>query len=403
MANYSHLLEFIPNNPQYSSITGQKGTYGNSGYFLKFNNTDYQGMFDAISNIDLADLAKNAQIQAIMTYGLYFVPSFDMWVLKTFLYEFPPDDDIKFRVKIEPVKKTNLKYPIAKTKLALDILNLLLQLILGVIKLVCSFMNNERSLGIYFMAFNLVIFVLLLVANVLYFDSYSGRDIEVGNVKFFADVNSEINLSKQIMIVCLLLQSYQTFFSLKLNSTSVYILAVIGYMQSWLWPLLVQYAVAILVFSFLVDNIVDNFNLSISDMPAAIFRLIANSNGYYWRLIINGSPTFFILVVIMVIFWIFYIVNNVYFGIQMEIVRICEIARIDFNAEEKNKKNANDEEEYEGQSIGKTRGTLKRMGFSFETMKLVKKCAAKLKARKNRSSESENENDGESPQSPSGE
>lgn len=305
--------------------------YQNSGYFLKQNNTDYQGMMDVLTEIDLTDLYNTIKLEAIVVYGLYYVPSFDMWVLKTWLYEFPKDDSIQFRVNISPVKNQNLNYKIVKAKLALDILNLLLQLVLGLIKMFCSFKEGEKYTGIYFLSFNLTIFILLLVANLLYFDGYQGRDIQVGNVGFFSDINNKINISKQIMIVCLLLHSYQTFFSLKINTTSVYILAVIGYMQSWLWPLLLQYAIIITVFSFLVDNIVQNFNASIDKMPIIIFRLIANSNGNYWTLIINGSPVVFILIVVIAIFWIFYIVNNIYFGIQTEIVRICETAKNDYS------------------------------------------------------------------------
>ena len=37
-----------------------------------------------------------------------------------------------------------------------------------------------------------------------------------------------------------------------------------------------------------------------------------------------------VVVVVVAIFWVFYIVNNVYFGVQMEIVRICETAKNDY-------------------------------------------------------------------------
>lgn len=354
---YSSVMQYVENNLDYASITGQVTSYDNSGYFLIASNTDYVGMRSAIQQVDLQQMINTLNISAIAIYGLYFVPSYDMWVLKTWIYEFPKDDDIKFRVKINPVKQQNLKYNIVKMKLALDILNLILQLLLGCIKLFCSFKNNEKSLGLYFMTFNLTIFVLLLISNLLYFDNYKGTDIQVGNARFFSEINQKINLSKQLIIICLLLHSYQTFFSLKVNTTSVYILAVIGYQQSWLWPLVLQYVVVITVFSFLVDNIVDDFNLPITEMPTAIFRLIANSNSDFWRKIINGSPVIFILVFIMAIFWIFYIVNNIYFGIQMEIVRICEIAHNDYD--------------------DKLQPNVRPLGFTNDLIAIVKQCFTK--------------------------
>jgi hypothetical protein len=326
--NYSSIVEYLPNNPEFADISGKVTSYTNSGWFLKgVSNTDYAAMMNIFKNMDLFDFIQRVKLQAIVMYGLYFVPAYDMWILRTNLYEFPKDDDIKFSLRITPAKIQNLKNQSSMRKLILDILNMVMQLVLGIIKFFCAFRQGETSLGIYFMTFNMIILALLLIANLLYFDMYKGRDIQIGNIGFFSEINNRVNLSKQLTIICLLLHSYQTFFSLKINSTCVYILAVIGYQQSWLWPLVVQYALVIIVFTFLVDNIIKGFNLSISDMPVAIFRTIANSNTKYWQLIINGSPVYFIIIVIIALFWIFYIINNIYFGIQCEIVRMCEIAK----------------------------------------------------------------------------
>ena len=266
-------------------------------------------------------------MQGLVAYGLYFLPAFDQWVVKTNIYEFPKDNDILATLRVSPIKIRNLKYNSSKVKLGLDILNLLLQLIVGLIKFWFAFKEGKKELAYVFLTFNGTIFLMLFASNLTGFDFYRGRDVSADNLGLFVSINDNVDFSKQILIMCFLLHSYQTFFSLKINSGCTYILTVISYMQSWLWPLMLQYALIIVVFSFLVDNAVRAFNLSLTQIPIIIFRLIANSNTDYWALIINESPFLFTLVVVASLFWIFYIINNIYFGIQCEIVRICETAK----------------------------------------------------------------------------
>lgn len=322
-------LKYLEQNPNLGSTVGKVEVYDNSGFFLNVGNTEYGKARDIIDRMNVFSLFKKLKLEAIIINGLYFAPSYDFWILKTSIFEFPKDDDIVGIERISPVKVQNLKNKNSKRKLALDIVNLVLQLVLGVVKFFCSFREGEKLQGVYFLTFNLLIFLLLLISNILYFDSYRGRDIELGNFGFFNEINDGINVSKQIMIFCFLLHAYQTLFSLRINTMLVYILTVWSFTQRWLGPLILQYAIAIIIFSFLVDNVIDSFNLSITQAVIAIFRMLANSNFTYWTLIINESPAIFILVVVIVEFWIFYIINNIYFGIQCEIVRLCEIGKKD--------------------------------------------------------------------------
>ena len=328
-AEWSSQLKYLSANPDLGSTEGKVAVYDNSGFFLNVNENDYQGGLAILKDMNLFTLFKRLKLEAIVVLGLYFAPSYDFWILKTNLFEFPRDDDIVAVERISPVKLQNLKNPNSKRKLALDIVSLVLQLVLGVVKFVCAYRAGERLEGVYFLLFNLAIFVLLLVSNALYFDGYRGRDLRLGSFGFFTEVEAGINVSKQLMTFCFLLHAYQTLFSLRLNTGLVYVLTVWRFTQRWLGPLILQYAVAIIIFSFLVDNVIDSFNLSITQAIVAIFRMLANSNFTYWTLIINESPAVFILVVVIVEFWIFYIINNVYFGIQCEIVRLCEIAKKD--------------------------------------------------------------------------
>ena len=67
--------------------------------------------------------------------------------------------------------------------------------------------------------------------------------------------------------------------------------------------------------------------MSIGDAMISIFRMIGNSNTKFWYPLINESPGWFIIFVIIAEFWIFYVVNNIYFGIQFESVRILDATK----------------------------------------------------------------------------
>lgn len=326
-ANYSEFVTFVNKNAKYSSVSGKISDYENTGYFLKYNFTQYAEIKKFLNTVDLYDMTLKLNLQGMVAYGLYFLPAFDQWVVKTNIYEFPKDNDIIATLRVSPIKIRNLEYNSSKVKLGLDILNLLLQLIIGLIKFWFAFKEGKKELAYVFLTFNGIIFLMLLASNLTGFDFYRGRDVSADNLGLFVSINDNVDFSKQILIMCFLLHSYQTFFSLKVNNGCSYILTVISYMQSWLWPLVLQYALVIVVFSFLVDNAVMAFNLSLTQIPIIIFRLIANSNTSYWELIIKESPFVFILVVTASLFWIFYIINNIYFGIQCEIVRLCETAK----------------------------------------------------------------------------
>jgi Na+/glutamate symporter len=88
-----------------------------------------------------------------------------------------------------------------------------------------------------------------------------------------------------------------------------------------------MYLVVIMILSFMVDNLTETFQMSIGEAMTSMFRMIANSNIKFWYPLINEAPQLFIIFVIMCVFWIFYIVNNVYFGIQFEIVRLLDATK----------------------------------------------------------------------------
>ena len=211
-------------------------------------------------------------------------------------------------------------------RLILDIANIVLQLILAVFRFIFAY-KNDRGNAIYFFFFNFTILILVSFAHLFYFNFYETHQYDLDDFQYFRNIYSNGSISKRFMIVAFLLHAYQTLFSLHISSSMIYILTVIKITQNWLWPLILMYFVVILILSFMVDNLTSTFQMSISNAMISMFRMIANSNLKFWYPLINESPEWFIIFVIGCVFWIFYIVNNIYFGIQFEIVRLLDASK----------------------------------------------------------------------------
>ena len=279
-----------------------------------------------IKDLNFKKLIIEYELEAIILHGLYYIPSFKSWILRAIIFEFPRDNDIQARARVDPVRLKNRDDPQVKLRLALDIANIVLQLILGIFRLIFAY-KTDTGKALYFFFLNFTILAIVILAHLFYFNFYRKHQYDLDDFAYFRNIYSNGGISKRLMIIGFLLHAYQTLFSLKISSSMIYILTVIKITQEWLWPLVLMYFVVILILSFMVDNITETFQVSIGDAMISMFRMIANSNLKFWYPLINESPEGFIIFVIFCVFWIFYIVNNIYFGIQFEIVRLLDATK----------------------------------------------------------------------------
>lgn len=266
------------------------------------------------------------QLKAVILHGLYYIPSFRSWILRSIIFEFPRDNDISTRAKLDPVRLKNRGDPEVKMRLALDITNIVLQIILGAFRVIIAYKKKTGN-ALYFFFLNFTILVVVIFGHLFYFNFYQTHEYDLDDFAYFRNIYNNGSMAKKLMITGFLLHSYQTLFSLKISSSMIYILTVINITQQWLWPLMLMYGVVIMILSFMADNLTITFQQSMGDTMISMFRMIANSNLKFWYPLINESPELFIIFVIVCVFWIFYVVNNIYFGIQFEIVRLLDATK----------------------------------------------------------------------------
>lgn len=104
----------------------------------------------------------------------------------------------------------------------------------------------------------------------------------------------------------------------------VYILKITDGILDMLWPLALIYLMVVLIFSLMADNLTETFQVSIDKALPRVFRMIANSNLDYWYPMINEAPESFILLIILGLVGLYYIVNNIYFGVIYELARVLD-------------------------------------------------------------------------------
>ena len=76
--------------------------------------------------MDLRSLITELELQALIVHGLFYVPSYRSWILRRIIFEFPRDNDIKSKVRIDPIKLTNKDDPDVKIRFIIDIANIIL-------------------------------------------------------------------------------------------------------------------------------------------------------------------------------------------------------------------------------------------------------------------------------------
>lgn len=199
-------------NPKFGETTGLIKTYGTSGYLLVGKDSkeiakNFKSIFFSNPEINLRNTIIDLELEALIIHGLYYVPSYRSWILKTIIFEFPRDNDIKSRVRIDPIRLTNKDDPDVKLRFYIDMSNIFLQLVLGVFRLLISYKTDlSRALSFFF--FNLVIFGLVILSHLFYFNFHRPHHYDIDDFSFFNSIFTNANNSKKVMIVAFLLHAY---------------------------------------------------------------------------------------------------------------------------------------------------------------------------------------------------
>jgi hypothetical protein len=123
------------------------------------------------------------------------------------VFEFPRDNDIKTRARVDPIKLKNRDDPEVKMRFFLDIVNLLLQVVLGVFRLIFAYKSNPGE-AIKVFILNIAILVLVVFTHLYYFNFYEDREYELDDFEYFRDIYKNQATSKRLMISSYLLHAW---------------------------------------------------------------------------------------------------------------------------------------------------------------------------------------------------
>jgi succinate dehydrogenase hydrophobic anchor subunit len=123
------------------------------------------------------------------------------------VFEFPRDNDIKTRARVDPIKLKNKADPEVKMRFALDIVNLLVQVVLGVFRLIFAYKSNPGE-AIKVFILNIAILVLVAFTHLYYFNFYENREYELDDFKYFREIYKNQATSKRLMISSYLLHGW---------------------------------------------------------------------------------------------------------------------------------------------------------------------------------------------------
>lgn len=109
---------------KFGSTRGTTKKYPETGYVLRGDTLKEK--LKTFKTIDLKQAVIDLELEAVILHGLYYIPSYRSWISRAMVFEFPRDNDIKTRARVDPIKLKNRDDPEVKMRFSLDIVNILL-------------------------------------------------------------------------------------------------------------------------------------------------------------------------------------------------------------------------------------------------------------------------------------
>lgn len=280
--------------------------------------------------MNFTQLTLAQDVKAVVIAEQYYLESYNYVYFREFVFEFPEFDITNYKLNIEVARITdknlvaNFDQKVKKI-FTVEMAVMCLLFIMSVIRVISAKYNGEKVFFMVIIEIQYILFAVL--GHLFYFEFYSAKDFHIDDMSY---VKLQRYYEKQGMsfyIILFVLQAFRTQGSGYQNFDITTILWVTNYIVYWIAPLLFLYALVICMLTFLAEPITFTFTKSFLENAINVFRIVCQTNIELITKMLNESPGWFILIITVFEILIFYFINNIYFGLQFENVRLLTDSR----------------------------------------------------------------------------
>ena len=280
--------------------------------------------------MNFTQLVLAQDVKAIVLAEQYYLPSYHYTFFREFVFEFPDYDITNYKINIEVARiidknnVTDLKGAI-REMFILDMMILASIFLSSLIEITCAKIRKESILNVFL--FEVQFFSLGLFGNLFWFEFYELKVFHLDDLAYVKNQCYNEKMSRSFFILLFLSQSFRTLGSGYLNFDITTILWVTNYITYWMAPLVFLYGLVICMLTFLAEPITQTFTETFAKNFVMIFKIQCQSEIGLLTKILNESPNWFIVTITVFEIVIFYFINNIYFGLQFENVRLLTDSR----------------------------------------------------------------------------
>lgn len=321
-AKVKNVIVYKEDYPFLGDVKGKYKTYSPSGYYMGSSN--YDTIVTNLKAMNFTQLVLALNLEAVVVSGMYYLPSYELWYLREFVFEFPQHDVNSFKINVLLTKILD-KHKVFNTEYNQTIFILDCGIIGGIfvttIIVACLMNSVKQSVGVYIFV-QIVQMLIAILGNMVYYEWYAPIEFNTKDMAFIKKREAQNNLARSLIIVNFIIQGFYTIGSGLISSNITIIVWATTYMLAWIFPLIFLYMMVILMLTFLSEPFTVTFTDHFGHNMINIFRVICQSNIELISALLNESPSSFLVLITVFEIAIFYFINNVYFGLQFENIRL---------------------------------------------------------------------------------
>ena len=188
--------------------------------------------------MNITQLVLALNLDAVVLSGMYYLPSYEFWYLKEFVFEFPQHSVTSFRMNIEVIKVGNRhevwNTPQDKNIWLLDVL-LMGGIVLTTIVVAILMSRVKQAVGNYIFVQFLQL-GLAAMGNLQHFGWYEEKEFSTLDMAYIKERSASDNLARSFIIINFMIQGFYTIGSGLLSKNVTIIVWATTYMLAWMAP-----------------------------------------------------------------------------------------------------------------------------------------------------------------------
>lgn len=280
--------------------------------------------------MNLTQLSLAMDFSVIVIAESYYLESYNSVYYREFVFEFPAHHILQYRVNQEVLKindKSSLKnFDPSITKIFYSEMIILGMLVLIMIINLVAAKIQKKSVFLKFIG-EFIFIIFAQMGNIFFFEFYKKTTFELDNIGYIKEQANYEKMGRTFYILLFVIQSLRTLTSGFQNFEITTMLWTTKFILNWIFPLVFFYTFVILMLTFLAEvgtyTFTDKFYINLIN----IIQIICQTNVKKLELLLLESPNWFIFIITALEIVIFYFINNIYFGLQFENVRLLTDSR----------------------------------------------------------------------------